>query len=273
MALRRRIDEHSRIEDPARVELSLRGPQRRGVGLGALAVVPRAVVAAHGVMVGDGAPAAMISSEVGRPRVPNPRACAAWVVPSSSPAWTQFSRGTLSWVATQRRLLKLLARDGAHTRRSHQRRGGGGQRSPGGSARGPRPRPCHRPRLLRGPTHALGHAGPRAKDGPARTRLRGGTARRLAQARGVLHDGRRHRRRLLVTARGGEARRGEDVACAAGHARRLSLFHAEGASRLVVPRADSSSGASLVPPGCGGKAGLAGPWSWDRAHATDPRPL
>ena len=48
-----RVDEDAGVEDARRVERGLRGAQRAGEGLGALAVVPGAVVAADGVVVGD----------------------------------------------------------------------------------------------------------------------------------------------------------------------------------------------------------------------------
>src|SRR3954451_10933839 len=50
-----RIDEHARVEDCPRIELGLGGAEGGGEGGGALAVVPGAVVAADGVVVGDGA--------------------------------------------------------------------------------------------------------------------------------------------------------------------------------------------------------------------------
>src|SRR5581483_7200080 len=49
------VDQHAWIEHALRVELALGGPQRTGEQLRALAVVPGPMVAAYGMMMGDGA--------------------------------------------------------------------------------------------------------------------------------------------------------------------------------------------------------------------------
>ena len=46
-------DQHAGVQDPRRVELALGRAQHRGERIGALRVVPRAVVATDGVVVGD----------------------------------------------------------------------------------------------------------------------------------------------------------------------------------------------------------------------------
>lgn len=49
-----RVDEHARVEHPGGVECPFGGPQRRRERLRALPVVPRPMVPAHRVMMGDG---------------------------------------------------------------------------------------------------------------------------------------------------------------------------------------------------------------------------
>src|SRR5689334_2004926 len=52
---RLRVDQHARVEHALRIELTLGGAKRGGEQLRPLAVVPRPVVAADGMMMGDGA--------------------------------------------------------------------------------------------------------------------------------------------------------------------------------------------------------------------------
>src|SRR5690242_5664879 len=52
---RLRVDQHARVEHALRIELALGGAKRGGEQLRPLAVVPRPVVAADGMMMGDGA--------------------------------------------------------------------------------------------------------------------------------------------------------------------------------------------------------------------------
>ena len=54
-ASRRGGQQHPRVEDPRRIEGALRRNEGCGEGCGTLLLVPRSVVAADGVMVGDGA--------------------------------------------------------------------------------------------------------------------------------------------------------------------------------------------------------------------------
>src|SRR5438034_7168599 len=64
LTTRYRVDQHSGIEDRARVERGLRRRERARELVGALAVVPRPVVAPDGVVVGDRP--ATVDDRVGR---------------------------------------------------------------------------------------------------------------------------------------------------------------------------------------------------------------